>query len=192
MPIPLIVPLAMAAVGLGSKAVGAGKAMKAAKTFDKLQNEVPEAQKSQYVPQMIGTAQMALNANPLLAATQRRNQGAISNSLYQARQIGDPNILFNMVGGLAARSADSALQADMADQQMRDARRAQYINTLQAGMQDEQNFFDQRMANIQSRGSLASAAAKTRGEAWNSLGKGFTDSASAIFASNKVSDKLFG
>lgn len=161
-----------AGVGVGAKGIGAVKAAKSAKTLDQLAKEVPQAEASKYVPQMIGTAQTALNANPLLAATQRRNQGAISNSLYQARQIGDPNILFNMVGGLASQSSDAALSADIADQQMKDQRRAQYMNALQIGMQDEANLFDRKMANIQSRGSLASAAAKTRGEAWNQFGSG--------------------
>lgn len=160
----------IAGVGMLSKGVGGIIASKGAKKLDALGKEIPQAEQSKYIPQMIGATQTNLNANPLMMASQRRNQTAAANTIYQARQVGDPSQLMGLIAGIQGQSAENDLKAQMGDEQLRDQRRGAYYNALQAGAQEEQNFFDRRMANVQTRGNLLQAATKQRAEAWNSMG----------------------
>lgn len=156
--------------GLIAKGVAGAKTAKGAKKLDALGREIPQAEQSKYIPQMIGAAQTNLNANPLYAASQRRNQTAAANSIYQARQVSDPSQLMGMIAGISGQGAENDLKSQMADEQLREQRRGAYYNSLQAGAQDEQNYFDRRMANVQTRGNLLQAATKQRAEVWNTMG----------------------
>lgn len=159
-----------AGLGLAAKGVGTAKAMKGAKKLDALGRDIPQAEQSKYIPQLIGATQTNLNANPLMAAAQRRNQTAAANSIYQARQVGDPSQLMGLIAGIQGQSAENDLKAQMGDEQLREQRRGAYYNALQAGAQEEQNFFDRRMANVQTRGNLLQSATKQRAQAWSDLG----------------------
>lgn len=166
------ITVAAATIGAGliAKGVAGETARKGAKKLDALGREIPQAEQSKYIPQMIGAAQTNLNANPLFAASQRRNQTAAANSIYQARQVGDPSQLMGLIAGISGQGAENDLKSQMADEQMREQRRGAYYNALQAGTQEENNFFDRRMANVQTRGNLLQAATKQRSEVWNTIG----------------------
>lgn len=159
-----------AGLGLAAKGVSTAKTLKGAKKLDALGKEIPQAEQSKYIPQLIGAAQTNLNANPLYAASQRRNQTAAANSIYQARQVGDPSQLMGMIAGISGQGAENDLKAQMADEQMREQRRGAYYNALQAGAQEESNYFDRRMANVQAKGNFLQAATKQRGQAWSDMG----------------------
>jgi hypothetical protein len=162
--------LIVGGAGLLSKGVAGVKTAKGAKKLDALGREIPQAEQSKYIPQLIGATQTNINANPLMAASQRRNQTQAANSIYQARQVGDPSQLMGLIAGIQGQSAENDLKAQMGDEQLREQRRGAYYNALQAGAQEEQNFFDRRMANVQTRGNLLQAATKQKAEVWNSMG----------------------
>jgi len=167
--------LIVGGAGLAAKTVGGVKAAGVAKKYDALGREVPEAQISQYVKPMIGTAQSALNANPLAQSLQRRTQTGFANTLYQARNIGDQSQILGLLAGAGGRAEDAALAGDIANQQMQDQRRQAYYGALAQGIQADQQLFADKLTNIQSRASLAGAAAKSRAEPWNQLGGGLLD-----------------
>jgi hypothetical protein len=167
--------LIVGGAGLAAKTVGGVKAAGVAKKYDALGREVPEAQISQYVKPMIGTAQSALNANPLAQSLQRRTQTGFANILYQARNIGDQSQILGLLAGAGGRAEDAALAGDIANQQMQDQRRQAYYGALAQGIQADQQLFADKLTNIQSRASLAGAAAKSRAEPWNQLGGGLLD-----------------
>jgi len=178
----------MAAAGVISKGIGAIKASKAAKQYESLANQLPEVKKSAYVDQMIGTAQSALNANPLQAAAQRMRQGNMANAMFAARS-GDRASAGAVASALAGQAAGEDLKASMADEQMREARRQSYYNTLNVGMEDEQNVFANKMTQIQSKASLLGAAAQTRSDAWNSVGQSLIGASSALMGSGLIGPK---
>jgi hypothetical protein len=191
MPLPLAIPLAMAGAGVITKAIGAIKAGKSAKQYEALANQLPEVKKSAYVDQMIGTAQNALNANPLQAATQRMQQGNMANAMFAARS-GDRASAGAVAAALSGQASDAALKSSIAEDQMREARRQSYYNTLNVGMEDEQNVFANKMSQIQSKASLLGAAAQTRSDAWNSVGQSLIGASSAMLGSGFFGPKAAG
>lgn len=168
MPIPLAIPLIAAGLGAAGKMVGAIKAGKAAKDFRRLEKEIPGAQ-----TEMIGATQSRINANPLAAAAQRRQQTAAANTLNQARQVADQSQMLSLLGGMTGQQERGMLEAQMGDEALRDQRMGQYLNALST-------VFDQRMANVQSRANLLGAAAQTSANAWNSAGGALTDMGSMM------------
>lgn len=167
-PIPLAVPLIAAGLGSIGKMVGALKAGRAAKDFRRLEKQVPGAQ-----TEMIGATQSRINANPLAAAAQRRQQTAAANTMYQARQVADQSQMLSMLGGMSGQQERGMLEAQMGDEALRDQRMGQYLNALST-------VFDQRMANVQSRAGLLGAAAQTSANAWNTAGGALTDMGSMM------------
>jgi len=162
--------LISAGAGIIGKAIGGFKAAKGAKKLDALGRDIPQAEKSQYIPQLVGATQLAINSNPLYAATQRRNQAMTANTIYNARQLGDPSQIMGLLSASYGQASDNELKAQMGDEQLREQRRGAYYNALQSGAQEENNYFDRRMANVQTRGNLLQAATKQRAEVWNGLG----------------------
>ena len=175
----------MAAAGVISKGIGAIKAGKTAKQYEALANQLPEVKKSEYVDRMVGTSQMALNANPLQAATQRAQQGNMANAMFAARS-GDRSSAGALAAALSGQASDAALKSATAEDQMREARRQSYYNTLNVAMEDEQNVLANKMAQIQSKASLLGAAGQTRTEAWNSFGQSLIGASSALLGSGLV------
>lgn len=189
MPPLLIAAIAAGAAGLASKGVAAAKGMKGAKYLDALKKEVPQAQNSQYLPLLIGSTQQAMNANPLAAASQRRNQTMMANSIFNARQsTSDPSVQLAMMAGMSGKAADNDMNAQFADEQLKDARRGAYYNALQAGMADESRMFDQKMASINSRANINNAASQTRVNAWNGIGQGFFNVGSMLMGAQTGMD----
>lgn len=170
-----MLPLVLAGIGTAAKIVGAAKAGRAAKDFRRLEKEIPGAQ-----TEMIGATQSRINANPLAAAAQRRQQTAAANTMYQARQVADQSQMLGLLGGMTGQQERGMLEAQMGDEALRDQRMNQYLNALST-------VFDQRMANVQSRANLLGAAAQTAGNAWKSAGGSVTDMAS-MFALTKGAD----
>ena len=166
--LPLALPLITAAIGTGAKVGGAIKAGRAAKDFRRLEKQVPGAQ-----TEMIGATQSRINANPLAAAMQRRQQTTAANTMYQARQVADQGQMLSLIGGMGGQQERGMLEAQMGDEALRDQRMGQYLNALST-------VFDQRMANVQSRANLLGAAAQTAANAWNSAGGALTDMGSMM------------
>lgn len=171
----------IAAAGAGTivKGLGAIQAFKGAKQMGKLVKEIPEAQPSQYVSPLIGTAQTALYDNPLARAAQRQSQTSMANVLYNART-GDPQALAALAAGVYGQGQQAELQARMADEQLREQRRQAYYGALQTGMQAEQNLYSNRLTSLQSKASLLGAAAQTKTSALNNIGEGLFDIAGSL------------
>lgn len=163
-----MLPLVLAGIGTAANIVGAIKAGRQAKDLRGMAKEVPGAQ-----TEMIGATQSRINANPLAAAAQRRQQTAAANTMYQARQVGDQSQILSMLGGVSGQQERGMLEAQMGDEALRDQRMNQYLNALST-------VFDQRMANIQARAGLTGAAAKLTSDAWGSVGSSITNMGTAI------------
>lgn len=174
MPIPLALPLISAGIGTIGKMVGAAKAGQAARDFRKLAKEVPGAQ-----TEMIGATQSRINANPLAAAMQRRQQTAAANTLSNARQVADQGQMLSLIGGMSGQQERGMLEAQMGDEALRDQRFNQYLNAMST-------VFDQNMANVQSRAGLLGAAAQTAASAWNTAGGAMTDMGSMMLPFTKM------
>lgn len=172
--LPLALPLISAGIGTIGKMVGAAKAGRAAKDFRKLAKEVPGAQ-----TEMIGATQSRINANPLLNAIQRRQQTEAANAMYKASQVADQGQMLSLIGGVTGQQGRGMLEAQMADEALRDQRMGQYLNALST-------VFDQRMANVQSRAGLLGAAAQTSANAWNTAGGALTDMGSMMLPFTKL------
>lgn len=140
--------------------------MSGAKFYESLMKEIPQQKESEFLRPMIGTAQAALYDNPLAKAAQRERQANVSNMLYAARS-GDPQTLAALAAGAYGQGQQQELQAQMADQQLREQRRQAYYGALQTGMQGEQNLFANQLTALQSKASLGGAAYQTRAEAYN-------------------------
>lgn len=163
--------LATAGIGALSKLIGMGKAGKAAKQFDQIATELPEALPSENIEELISTSRLALGASPFMKSLQRRTQTAAANNIFQLRQAGlGPAQLAAAVTATGADALDQASQDAMTSINLEEARRNSYLDALRAGAADEAATFDRKMARLNSKASLATAAAQTRSGGWSNLG----------------------
>jgi hypothetical protein len=93
------------------------------------------------------------------------------------------------LAGAGGKAEDTALAGDIANQQMQDQRRAAYYGALAQGIQADQQLFADKLTNIQSRASLAGAAAKSRAEPWNQIGGGLIDVGGGFIGAPKSGSK---
>jgi len=159
--------------------------MRGAKKLGKMQNEIPQAKKSEYVPMMMGQARMELNANPLMAALQRRNSSSSANAMYGARA-GDRNSVLSTAAAVSGQQDQTALDFDTANLQFRQAKLQQLYNAMQFGMQDERNFRADQMENLQSKANFTSAKYNSLADAWNRIQKGVNDTAGMALQAAKA------
>lgn len=162
--------LIAAGAGLVTKTIGNIKKMNDAKRLARQANLVPKAERSQYASQMLGATQMAANANPLQAALQRSGQQAAASSIYQARQVADPSQMLGMIAGTTGKAQEMDLNAALQGEQMKDRRMGAYYNALQTNVAEDENFFNRRMAEQQSKINIQQAANQMKHSAWQGIG----------------------
>lgn len=168
---PVTIGLITSGVGTLGKLIGIGKANKAAKQYDQFAKELPEAKESENIQELINTSRLALGASPLMKSLQRRTQTSAANNIFQLRQAGlGPAQLAAAVTATGADALDQASQDAMTSINLEESRRGAYLDALRAGAADEAATFDRKMARINSKASLAGAAAQTRAGGWNNFG----------------------
>lgn len=167
--------------GIAANGVAAAKAGKAAKKMESLAGQVPQSQKSNYAGKMIGTAQNDLNAqNPFLAFQNRSIQNSQANSMANAQRNSlDPSMLLKMTEAYQSNSMAAQAQNQLSNLQMRGQKIDNMYRAYNAGMQQDQMYYDNDMTAFNSKANLQNAAAQTRINAWQNVGNGLMSVGSA-------------
>jgi len=189
MPIPLAIPIALAAGGAIANMVGASAQAQAARQITGLMKELPKPKMSEAAQQLTSEARMAAQENPLMAAMQRNIAGQQATNLFAARQAARPDQFLQFVAGAGEQAQDAALKAAMQGQSLQEARRQSYYGSLQGMQQAEQQLFENQLGNIQARANMLTGAAGLKQAAAQSIGKGLMGTASSMFGSGLVGKK---
>lgn len=162
---------AMMGLGVASSLAGAISGFAAARQMRKLSKQVPQYSRSQFPGQMLGQAQMELNANPFQAAQARANQGRMANRIGASmKAVTDPSQMLNLIGAYSGAAADEALNQDMANYAQRGQRLNDLYNAQMANYREDQNVYDNSMTAFNSRANLLNAANQTRTSAFQNMG----------------------
>lgn len=173
-------PFVMGA-GVLSSLAGAISGFSAAKQMRKMSKQIPQYSRSQFPGQMLGQAQMELNANPFQAAQARANQGRMANRIGASmKAVTDPSQMLNLIGAYGGAAADEALNQDMANYAQRGQRLNDVYNAQMANYREDQNVYDNTMTAFNSKVNLTNAANQTRTNAFRSLGADLLGASKAI------------
>jgi hypothetical protein len=154
MPLPLI----FAAAGAASSLFGAAKGIQAGNQMKRLAEQVPTRERSQYVGQQLGTAQMEVNANPFLSAQNRATLGRQANMMAGAQKnVTDPSQLLALTSAYSAQASEDAFRNDQANQQMRMQKLQDLYNAQRLGYTEDQAMYNDKMTAFNSRANLMSA-----------------------------------
>jgi hypothetical protein len=154
MPLPLI----FAAAGAASSLFGAAKGIQAGNQMKRLAEQVPTRERSQYVGQQLGTAQMEVNANPFLSAQNRATLGRQANMMAGAQKnVTDPSQLLALTSAYGAQASEDAFRNDQANQQMRMQKLQDLYNAQRLGYAEDQAMYNDKMTAFNSRANLMSA-----------------------------------
>lgn len=192
MPIPLAIPLVLAAGGTIANMVGAGAQAQAAKQIKGLMKELPKPEMSKAAQTFTAEARMAAQENPLMAAMQRNLAGQQATNLFAARQAARPDQYLQFVAGAGEQAQDAALKAAMQGQSLQEGRRQAYYGSLQGMQQAEQQLFENQLGNIQARANMITGAAGLKQAAAQGVGQGMMGLAGSMFGGGNVSSSLFG
>lgn len=161
----------MAGLGLASSIAGGISGLFAARDIKRLSKQVPQYARSQYPGQMIGRAQMELNANPFQAAQARGVQSRFANNIAaSSRAVTDPSQMLSLIGAYSGAAADESLRNDMANYAQRGQRLGGLYNAQIMGYAEDRNVYDNTMTAFNSRANLLNAANQTRTNALMSVG----------------------
>lgn len=171
----------MAGIGIASSLAGAISGLAAAKQMRKFSKQVPQYARSQFPGQMLGQAQMELNANPFQAAQARAMQGRMTNRIGAAqRAVTDPSQMLNLISAYGGAAADESLNADMANYAQRGQRLGELYNAQMANYREDQNVYDNTMTAFNSKVNLTNAANQTRTSAFQNFGSTLLGGAKAF------------
>lgn len=171
----------MAGLGIASSLAGAISGFSAARQMKKLSNQVPQYARSQFPGQMLGQAQMELNANPFQAAQARAMQGRMTNRIGAAqRAVTDPSQMLNLISAYGGAAADESLNADMANYAQRGQRLGELYNAQMANYREDQNVYDNSMTAFNSKANLINSANQTKIGAFQDMGSTLLGGAKAF------------
>lgn len=165
------ISIGLAGAGLITNIIGGISAGKTAKKLDKLAGQVPVRERSKFPEQMIGQAQMELNANPFASVQNRQIAANQANMMAGAqRNVVDPSQMLSLISAYGAQANQDAYENSKMNQQMRLQKLQDLYNAQRVGQQEDQAMYDATQTAFNSKANLMGAAGQTRASAWQNVG----------------------
>jgi hypothetical protein len=186
MPIPLAIPIALAAGGMISNIFGAGAQAKGARQLEGIMKNLPKAEMSKAALTATAESRLAARENPIMALMQRGAATQQANTLFRARQAARPDQYLQFVADAGEQSMDAALKAALAGQGLTEQRQQAYYQSLGRQQQAEQDLFENLMGIEQAKANIITGTAGMRQAAAQGIGQGLMGAASSMFGSGLV------
>lgn len=165
------ISIGLAGAGLITNIIGGISAGKTAKKLDKLAGQVPVRERSKAPDQMLGQAQIELNANPFASVQNRQIAANQANMMAGAqRNVVDPSQMLSLISAYGAQANQDALENNKMNQQMRLQKLQDLYNAQRAGQQEDQAMYEGAQTAFNSKANLMGAAGQTRASAWQNVG----------------------
>lgn len=165
------ISIGLAGAGLITNIIGGISAGKTAKKLDKLAGQVPVRERSKFPEQMIGQAQMELNANPFASVQNRQIAANQANMMAGAqRNVVDPSQMLSLISAYGAQANQDAYKNSEMNQQMRLQKLQDLYNAQRVGQQEDQAMYEATQTAFNSKANLMGAAGQTRASAWQNVG----------------------
>jgi hypothetical protein len=180
------ISIGLAGAGLITNIIGGISAGKTAKKFDKLSGQVPVRERSKAPDQMLGQAQMELNANPFASVQNRQIAANQANMMAGAqRNVVDPSQMLSLISAYGAQANQDAYKNNVMNQQMRLQKLQDLYNAQRAGQQEDQAMYEGAQTAFNSRANLMGAAGQTRASAWQNVGNSLLSGANLYNSASK-------